>query len=504
MSPGTIKQPAIPRVPIVYNWDFLAMRFTGETYSPPFNPGAVSFAPTGSPMIRDEQFNLQTLNTKNGQWKLTNLLDAAKASLSAQGINWSPAAPGIYAIGVEQVAYYANPIWDESRIVYDTAGHAYAILASGRSSLNASVFMHSSDGAKTWTAYLIPGSGSSTYTSVSMEQPTAGSTLLNQPPVLLLRPYFDYAGNPRTMQMVTPILNMDGSISFAGPFTVATNTITDIPPAGNENAVVSSGNLVHIVYPGATLALDTISGRHGTPEYAVTVNRTTGAVVTGPTLLGVGVDQADESVVDEHNQPTIAMDRSGFLHTIVAGHDGPLYYLKSTAANNTSSWGTTQILGQRPSNTWPNADEYSYPSLLIDINNNPVIVVRWAGHGYIFRLVVLYMSVGHWVQQTLVDPGRPFYGIWYHKATVSRSGKIFIHYKYFPDNIFADEALVIESTFGLTLTPNPTSCVATNHDSITPSYCAYNGYATLTNAMVCSSDATFSSFGSVTSGAFFS
>jgi len=480
------------------------MRFIGETYTLPFNPGVVSFTPAGYPMIRDEQFNLQTLSKANGQWQLSNLLDAAKASLSAQGITWSPAPPGIYAIGIEQVAYYANPIWDESRVIYDTAGNAYAILASGRSSLNASVFMHSSDGAKTWTAYLIPGSGSNQYTSVSMEQPTAGSTLLNQPPALLLRPYFDYAGNPRTLQLVTPILNVDNSVSFAGPFTVATNTITDIPPAGNENAVVSSGNLAHIVYPVATLTLDSISGRHGTPQYVVTVNRTTGAVVTAAVLLGVGVSQNDDAVVDEHDQPTIAMDRNGLLHVIVAGHDGPFYYLKSTSANDTSSWSAIKILGQRPSSTWTSADEYSYPSLLIDINNNPLIVARWSGHNYIFRLVVLYMVGGLWRQQTLVNPGRPYYGIWYHKVTISSSGKVFIHYKYFPDNIFADEALVIENTFGLTLTPNPPSCVATNHNSQSPSYCAYNGYATLTNAMVCSSDSTFASFSSVTNKAFFS
>jgi BNR repeat-containing family member len=476
--------------PIVYSWNFATKSFSAESvlygYHPTFSPGRVSFATNGRPMMRDENFVLQVL-TDQGTWTRIDLLDAAKQSLARRGIKWLAAGPEQYAIDRR----YGDPsVWSESRVVFDRDCNGYSLVHASRSSLGYSLLLHSYDGGHSWAAYRIPGSEGSN-TAVRLEVPS-GPGALNETPAILLNEFYS-TGSAITLRLVVSVKNPDRTLTLSKPIIVAENTISSGGVGGAENYAVSAGDLIHIVYPANMLALDRWSGRHGTAAYAVTVSRSQRRVVTGGTLIDVGVSQDNATAVDDHNQPVIAVDSKGYLHVVVGGHNGPMYYRRSARPNDTSAWTGTEIIGARPSVTNLNADEYTYPSLIVDQFDRPVVAARWAGDGYVFRLVAISknVSTGTWsMQQTLVDPGRPYYAHWYHKLSIDPRGRIFLNYRYYPDNLFADEAAVLENTYRVML-KNPTNydgtpCTPTNHDAPVSNYCGYSGYEPLNNIVMMS------------------
>lgn len=467
--------------PIRYQWDYAGLRLNAETalfgYSPRYNPGRVGFAPNGRPMIRNSQFNLQVLED-GGTWKAVNLIDVATRSLAAQGVNnWRPAPPGAFG----DAAQYADPdVSTESRVVFDNACNAYAILQANRSSLGSAILLFSPDGGHSWSATKIPGTASH-LSGIKIEVPSSPRPL-SAPPALLIHQYYLYADSPNTLKLTYPAILPDKSIAFPGPFTIATNAITAAGTGGDENYAVSSGDLIHFVYPGETVAYDPLSGRHGTPAFAGTFSRSLQKITSGPIPIGVGVGQDDASVTDDHNQPVIALDKDRYLHVVIGGHGGPLYYRKAAVANSIASWSPIETIGKRPTLLNPHADEYTYPSLITGLHGEPVIAARWSGESYVFRLVLLTKnaSTGAWDQQrTLVDPGRSYYAHWYHKLSIDPLGRIFLNYSYYPDNLFADDVEVLKNAYGMTLT-NPVDykgepCKPTNHDAKVPNYCSYTG-----------------------------
>jgi len=374
------------REPLAYVWNFGTGIVRAEAslgYLPSFHPGRVSFTADGKPIVRDERFNLQILQN-DGTWKSVNLLDIAKQSFAAQGISWSPAPAGSYMDGAGQ---YADPsVNGESRVVFDYGCNGYALLLAERSSLASAVLLHTYDGGHSWAAYKIPGSSGWT-TGVSMEVPT-NLAILWQPPALFIHEVYDDAGSPRTLRLVVPVIAPDKSLTFRGPFTVADHTVSIIRTGGaGENVGVSSGDLIHIAYPGDAIALDPLSGRHGTPIYVTTLSRATGAKVSGPTRAAVAVEESDASAIDAHDQPSIAIDHHGYLHLVVSGHGGPLYYLKSLQPNDSSAWSAVTVLGKRPPPLY--IDEYTYPSLVIDPFDEPIVAARWEGDQGFDKLVIM-------------------------------------------------------------------------------------------------------------------
>ncbi len=479
--------PSFGEATVQYKWDYAASAVWDETsrygYHPTFNPDRGSFAANGRPMIRDKYFHLQVLNDK-GTWQTIDLLALAKQSMALQGVtNWPISAVGAYSVFS---AEYADPGYSsEVRVVFDSSCNAYALINANRT-LGYSILMHSPDGGHSWGAYPVPGSNGGNM-AVSMELPTR-SHLLQDTPVLLIRQWYQYAGSPNSIKIVVPRKQSNGALDLGREQLIVQNTVSQPSVGGAENSAISSGDNVYLVFPGANPALDPISGRHGAPQYIVTYSRSAQRVIAGPVFLGVTVGQADEAVVDPHNQPTVAIDSKHFLHVVLGGHDGPLYCRMAARPDDSTAWGPIEILGQKAGVPGSITDQYTYPSLVIGSYDSPVIVARYNNDGYTFKLAYLSKnaSTGQWAdQQIVLDPGRVFYGHWYNKLSIDPWGRLFLNYHYYPDNLFSDEAKIFASTYHFKLSPIG-GCVASTHVASPLNYCAFSTYEAVNSTVLVS------------------
>jgi hypothetical protein len=501
-------------------------QFRGERqlfgYRPTFNPNRVNFATNGRPVIRDRAMNLQVLQD-NGNWQRISLFEAAKESLRRQGLI-SASAPWK---SVYDKVYFTDPtqLFDtgaqtEERVVFDDNCNAYTILNANYSSLGNAFLLHSPDGGHSWAAYLIPNTANTLYT-VTMETPAYGHKL-HAPPALVINEKYDpadasgaFPAYAHKAWLVYPQKNTDGSVSLVGPFLISDHTLCCGSHSGFENQVVSYQDHIHIVYPGDVAQVDPISGHRGTPQYAVTFSRSQQQFINNPVPLGVGLVgptyqtwNAANQMPDAHCQTALALDGQGYLHAVVAGHGSRMIYLKSSAPDSVAAWSRPEIFTLQPANSSDFVDEYSYASLVIDYAGQPNVLARWSGSGYVFRLVYMVRSAttGWKPQQVLLDPGRAYYGVWYHKMSIDPWGRLFINYSYYPGNLFSDEAQTFGNQYGFRLTiPIPQTgpaCVPTTSTDPAPSYCEYVGYEDVSPSILMSR-ASAQSFELATTSTFF-
>lgn len=460
--------------PVSYTWDTANMLFKSEKekygYNPSFKPGRVSITTSGRPIIRDENFNLQILSD-NGTWKNINLLDIAKQSLQVQGISWNPGTFG----PIPHSAYANGSVDSESRIVFDSKCNGYTMLWSSPSSLDANILLHTPDGGHSWSAYKVPGTENRT--GMSMEVPSS-SYALSGPPVLTT--YLN-----QNTYITIPSFDSQNKIIFSQPILITNQGAAISASGGMENYAVSSGDNIYMVYAGSQLTVDPVTGRHGTPAYIVKISKSTNSIIGSPVLIGVGVSENDEITVDNHNQPSIVIDRLGYLHIAIGGHGGPLYYRKSTNPNDIATWEPIERVGIIATPDKLHVEEYTYPSLVVDYYQRPMFIARWSGeltsggsYTYKFYLVsITRSSTGKFDnQQILLDPGRGFYAHWYHKVSFDPWGRLFISYAYSPNNLYSDEISMFTSKYGLPtifIDPGCTSTSSTYPDNTTRKYCNY-------------------------------
>jgi hypothetical protein len=504
-DPQPSAQPTTIPTPIVWN------QFRGEHqlfgYNPAFEPNPVGFAWNGRPLIRDRALNLQVL-LDNGNWQRISLFEAAKESLRRQGFqtaSWGPMTPNFDL-------FESGPVADE-RVVFDDMCNAYTILNANNSTLGNAFLLHSADGGHSWAAHLVPNTNA---LNVKMEVPAYGH-LLHAPPALIINEKYDPGSTSSIAHhawLVLPEKQANGSLALAGPYLISDKTLCCGNHSGFENQAVSFQDHVHIAYPGDTGVTDPITQHTGTPQYVVTFSRSAKQFINTPQLLGVGLVgpanspwTTQRSQPDEHNQIALALDAQGYIHAVLAGHQSRMIYRKSTNPDNTSSWTAPEIFTLQPasSSSADLVDQYTYPSLVVDPAGQPNVVARWAGSGYVFRLVYMVKSAAThtWkAQQVLLDPGRPYYGVWNHKLSVDPWARLFISYSYRPGNLFSDEFDAFAKQYGFTLSPNPKTCVPTPSTSASPSYCEPYGLEAV-NPSILISRPYHEAFGLATTEAFF-
>jgi hypothetical protein len=508
---------------------FQGERFGGSGYNPLFarnalvaNPntskesGRISFAFNGRPLIRDEDLNLRVL-LDDATWQSVLLKQAATTSLQLQGYSWN----GQLETGVSH----------ETRVVFDEQCHAYTVVNAFRSPLDFPFLLHSRDGGSSWAAYPLPGWAVDG--QVRMEVPTSSRGRLAAPPVIVLH---SLDGGPEHRAVLLfPEKNLDGTLKRSAngflqvvdvnpatpqpDFVTVNDTVCCMSHAGHETQVVAFGDKVHFAYPGDTTHAVTANGvtRYGTPQYVVTFLRSTGAQqgtrfhvgtgLSGPASAPADVCQIEPPNPDPcpqssrpnlHNQPALAVGTDGFLHVMIGGHAGEMWYRRSTSANSSASWSTAVSIGLPVSAQNPVADEYTYPSLVLDSQNRPHVLARWSGEGglYEFNVVHVYRTSpnGPWsAQKILLKPDRNFYTNWYHKLAVDRLGRLFVSYWYYPANLFADEAQTFATQWGFTLTQTDAACLPMNRMQPGAGYCEYTGYKEVSPGLLISTDsgATF-------------
>jgi hypothetical protein len=478
--------------PIVWN------EFRGERelfgYAPAFNPNRLSFATNGRPIIRDRTLTLQILGD-DGHWNKVPLLPVAEESLRRQGLI-SAANPWVPHFD-KGSRFDAGPHTEE-RVIYDARCAAYTVVNANDSSLGESFLMYSADGGHSWAAYVIPKTEDPLYT-VSLETPVNGSVLESTPALIVAEKYDvaaadgTYPRNAHKAWLLYPVFGPAGDLTLAGPFLISDHTLCCGSHSGYEAQAVSYGDHIHIAYPGDAATVDPITHRLGTPQYVRTFSRQQQRFINDPEFIGTGLLGPENQAVDaahdapdSHSQTALAVDKSGFIHVVMGGHGSRLVYRKSLEPDDSKQWGTPEVFSLQPKVGDHNdfADEYTYPSLVLDGYGQPNVLARWSGDAYRFRLVYTMRlnRTGAWSpQQVLLDPGRAYYGVWYHKLAIDPWGRLFVSYSYYPDNLFSDEAHTLASQYALALRidPTPPPCVPTRLRDPKPNYCHYLGYSAL-------------------------
>lgn len=194
--------------------------------------------------------------------------------------------------------------------------------------------------------------------------------------------------------------------------------------SGYLNSTVTVGDYVHFVW------LDSVDQTEEkyTKQYHTSYNRRTGKV-QGPHYMGATYGYWPEGVApaDVHNAPSITVDRNKVLHVVLGGHGSQAKYTYSTDQGQT--WA--------PAVDMPGGNAYNtYPTLITDRENTLHLVYRCTeptGTGR-YKLAYSRKKAGQAWQDmgALVSPGNDGYSVYYHKMTVDRLGRLFLHYYYHP------------------------------------------------------------------------
>lgn len=392
--------------------------FRGERelfgYNPKFSPNTVSFDNYNVPFIRSSLENgkdainktdganggvVQTLDA-SGNWLKLDFTDDIRAKY--------PTWNGVYSAGT----------FTEERVVFDEAGDAYMLVNHTRSSnLGRTLLLHSTDKARSWQVYQLPVTGFGH--SATFEVPDNQSRMTGPPTIITAA----YAGNQ--LQVIKPTKGANGVLTLGSAKSISSDAGQQIGAiqAGGGNATATVGNLTHVVYPSMTA----VAGVEGTPQYAVTYNRTTGQV-SSPVLLGVN----GRGNPDGHNKPAIAVDSQGYIHAILGHHHGLFQYTRSLVPNSTTGGWTTPVDIGSSNNPLRG---YTYVSMAIDKEDTIHIVGRFSDDNYRFDLDYLRKEAdSDWENRGhLVRPFRSFYSTWDQQLTVDDLGRLFLRYSYYGD-----------------------------------------------------------------------
>ncbi|MFI4911573.1 MAG: hypothetical protein ACIAQZ_07895 [Sedimentisphaeraceae bacterium JB056] len=268
----------------------------------------------------------------------------------------------------------AFPDWDgtyttsgagsDDRVVFDDDDDAYVLLNLTDIGY---VMMHSTDSCRNWD--IIPLYESSSAARIEYRD---SYNDLSNPPSIVVRTLRDGVSSaidlicPRKssgMVSLSKLVRLTSSISILGGGLNAGK--------GGTNLSVTLGSKTHVVFAGRY----TEGTDPGTPQYAVTYDRSSDTVSSAFYLGSAGVGEPDE-----HNWPGISLDSSGYLNAIMGAHGGAsgqcFKYRKSTNVNSSSSWGTLTNL----------TSGFSYPSMICDYSNNLHLVARDHWDTYVQKL----------------------------------------------------------------------------------------------------------------------
>jgi len=382
--------------PIQYGSYFLTERAL-YGYYPRFEPGFVSFSPDGRPYIRYASHIIETLGP-DGQWTYQDLLPTVIEPFAKEKL-------GFGAIGLGNTGQT-----DDASIRFDRDGDAYALCFIWDTTKDArtrrGVLLHSRDGMRTWTAYVLP------WYMARFEKFTGhNADCLSRPPVILLSTYF----GPTDIFVTIPEKQPGGSLVIPAPVKVASGAIPFIPHSGEGSNAVTVGDKVFLGY-GKLKVLPGHTKEDGVPNYVVEYDAKT-RTLSEPVLMGFGGINAE----DDHNWPALAIDSQGYLHAIINGHHNPFMYVRSQEPRSIAAWTTPEKV----------AAGTSYAGLVVGSDDTLYSVTRCAEPGYYFRLSLHRKRPGQpWEEpRHLVLPFKAYYHIWFHKLVIDpKTDRLFLAY----------------------------------------------------------------------------
>lgn len=304
-----------------------------------------------------------------------------------------------------------------TKVAFDAQGDVYVLApAAGKASL-----LHSSDGGRTFDAYPIPGRGG----SYDIEQ-FSGHNVHDGPP-----PFVRFVRTGRDPKLLWRRLNdlelfvprkVAGRIEIGAPVLLSKLCIGLSSHSGIPSSIVSRGAKVHVAWGEAT---DPDEHVPGVPTFVVTYDRETGALGE-PALVGYG-----PPANDVHNSPSITIDGDGYLHVLIGTHGRPFQHTRSERPDDAGgSWTEPVTLGRGLRQT--------YVGFVCGKDGTLHTVFRlWRGgapfpHSSHATLAYQRKRPGRDWEPPRVLVVAPFseYGIFYHRLTIDREGRLFLSKDY--------------------------------------------------------------------------
>jgi hypothetical protein len=421
-------------LPIVYGKDFES-EFDQFGYSPRFAPGTPSLDHLGRLLVRSDAF-LQ-FEAKDGTWSFVDLSIVATEAISrlpdVKKFQWLTSHR---SVSHDQTVYVDN----KGRLFTLVQGSLTRLLPDNRLS-GRPYLLVSSDAGKSWQAVALPVPDDRVTWRATLEHNDGNNDRGDPPPVLI----FDQNDKPaaRSAGLYLAVTKWQGERLAALPLvTVSDKSLLVQNHSGGANSLISTGDRVYIVYPGA----QAVAGNPGTPAYMAIYDKGK-AAMEGESLLGFS-GRADK--IDNHNIPGICLGRGGAVHVTMPGHQEDLFLLTGHLDSGRIKWGEAQQIGESKAQF----GGYTYGSLNCDPEGNIVITSRWAGERYRFQLVLLQRNpAGQWLRtgykkhQVLVDPGRTFYGVWRQRAAQASDGTLYLSYSYYANQLSEQELAALRRRF---------------------------------------------------------
>ena len=303
-----------------------------------------------------------------------------------------------------------------SKIAFDADNGLYLLAnASARS-----VLLHSTDGGNSFTAYSMGKSG-----GLDLEQFSGHNTPAGPPPVLRS---IQTASDPKLFWRRVCDLELfqprkeGGRLVIGEPILISRNCLGVGSHSGVASAVVSRGTKVHMVWAEATDPAEKVPG---VPTYVATYDRET-RTLSKPALVGYGAPPNDV-----HNRPCITMDSRGTLHVLTGTHGQPFYYARSLEPNDAAAgWTEAECVGQGLSQTYIGMvcgpDDTLYVAFRL-WQTDPKLHPNGASFA---TLAMQRKRPGQpWdAPRILVVPPYTEYGVYYHRLTMDRAGRLFLSY----------------------------------------------------------------------------
>ncbi|MEM8977319.1 MAG: BNR-4 repeat-containing protein [Pseudomonadota bacterium] len=331
--------------------------------------------------------------------------------------------------------------WDktfsvDNKIYIDDSDRLYTLIIPRNSNMSNPALLWSDDQGANWSAVYLSRSNS------TMEQRDWNNDLTNVPTILS---YDSYSSLNPGLWLENLSLN-NGNVVVNSPTLIANNSILIANHSGGANSTFTTSDKIFVVYPTNE------DHESGTQAMVAEVTRSTGSLV-GAANIELGWSTTSNTLLpDVHNIPAITGDSKGHLHVVLGAHQARFKYTKSSVANDAhSGWSPAIEIGEEVFED--DFGLHTYLSILMMPDDTMVIVCRTEGDGYRFRLSQITLDPSSPTPDVEVKWGpderkhrqilgayRAFYGAYRHRLTRDRLGNLYLHARWWPNELTNDEA----------------------------------------------------------------
>lgn len=395
-------------------------------YNPRFVPNTVTFDQDNRPVIRVGVH--QEVRRHATRYPSRVLVDDSYIQTLAPTGEWI--GRSLRRILRDTVEGWNGQIWSgtflpEERVVFAGESDAYTVVRTS----TGPYLLYSEDGMDTWTAY-------------AMDPLRDGDTLV-EPGSSETAPVVILGVKNKKLWAIFPEKNTQGGLQPLTYVDLAPESNVFLGPfhsgAGRKSAAVS--NRTSIVFGSLDEACVTDSNGEvecHTEQWLVTYIHQDSPLILGPELLGSTPCPINaRKCPDTHNGPAIVADQGSTadeLHAVLGSHRSPFKYTKL----GIDGWSTPESIG----------NQETYVSLVVDKNNVLHLVSRTKDTASRDRsLHYMRKEPGApWQDRGKLVIPKPFdnlnksrYGIWYHKLSVDRQGRLFLTYFYYTHDFTSAE-----------------------------------------------------------------